>query len=426
MKSVDSVTRPLASMLAAGIVLLPALPARAEPAVEPWSDRIDPWVLNTALDAPSGQTEFIVYLREQADLSGAAALLTKAEKGRFVYARLTETARRSQAKLLGYLDQLGVEHRSLWMANMIWTRGDLALAEALANHPDVEHLCANPAVRRIEPPVQTVIPRLASPAAVEWNISLVGAPGVWAQGYTGQGVVVAGQDTGYDWQHPALINHYRGWDGTNADHNYNWHDAIHTNNPHNAPGNPCGYDSLQPCDDLGHGTHTMGTMVGDDGNGNQIGMAPGAKWIGARNMEQNWGSPASYTECFQWFVAPTDLNGQNPDPSKAPDVINNSWYCPSEEGCTYPDMLRAVVENTRAAGIVVVVSAGNSGSACGSVSEQPALYQAAFSVGATDSSDNIASFSSRGPVTVDGSGRLKPDVLGAGGGRAFQRPRKRL
>ena len=158
----------------------------------------------------------------------------------------------------------------------------------------------------------------------------------------------------------------------------------------------------------------MGTMVGDGGAGNQIGVAPGARWIGCRNMDQGAGTPATYTECFQWFLAPTDSGGSNPDPSKAPHVINNSWLCPASEGCTDPNVLRTVVENVRAAGIVVVVSAGNSGSRCESISDPPGIYDASLTVGATDSFDLIAGFSSRGPVTSDGSNRLKPDVSAPG------------
>ena len=82
----------------------------------------------------------------------------------------------------------------------------------------------------------------------------------------------------------------------------------------------------------------MGTMVGDDGAGNQIGVAPGAKWIGCRNMNEGDGTPATYSECFQWFIAPTDLNNQFPNPTLAPHVINNSWGCPPSEGCTDPDV----------------------------------------------------------------------------------------
>ncbi|HXV75778.1 MAG TPA: S8 family serine peptidase, partial [Candidatus Polarisedimenticolaceae bacterium] len=167
------------------------------------------------------------------------------------------------------------------------------------------------------------------------------------------------------------------------------------------------------CDDFGHGTHTMGTIVGDDGATNQIGVAPSARWIGCRNMHRSVGTPQSYTECFQWFVAPTDLDGDDPDPALAPDVINNSWSCPSSEGCSQ-STLRTIVENTRAAGIVVVASAGNAGADCGSVATAPAHYAAALTVGATGTTDLIAPFSSRGPVLVDGSHRLKPDLVAPG------------
>jgi subtilisin family serine protease len=155
-------------------------------------------------------------------------------------------------------------------------------------------------------------------------------------------------------------------------------------------------------------------MVGDDGAGNQVGMAPGARWIGCRNMDSGVGTPATYMECYQWFLAPTDLNNQNPDPTRAPHVINNSWSCPPDEGCTDPDLLRAIVENVRAAGIITVHAAGNSGPGCSTVNTPAAIYDASFSVGATTSTDAIAIFSSRGPVTIDGSGRLKPDISAPG------------
>jgi subtilisin family serine protease len=143
-------------------------------------------------------------------------------------------------------------------------------------------------------------------------------------------------------------------------------------------------------------------------------MAPTAKWIGCRNMDQGAGTPATYAECYQFFIAPTDLNNQNPDPAMAPDVINNSWGCPPSEGCTDPNVLLTVVQNVRAAGIVTVHSAGNDGSSCSTVADPAAIYGESFSVGATDSGDGIASFSSRGPVTVDGSNRLKPDISAPG------------
>jgi subtilisin family serine protease len=158
-------------------------------------------------------------------------------------------------------------------------------------------------------------------------------------------------------------------------------------------------------------------MVGDDGQGNQIGVAPQARWIGCRNMEAGYGSPATYIECFEWFLAPTNLEGESPNPDLAPHVINNSWSCPEMEGCTPEnwDLMQTVLANLRAAGIVVVVSAGNSGRAgCGTVNAPAAMFDESFSVGAIAANDTIAAFSSRGPVMVDASGRLKPDIVAPG------------
>jgi uncharacterized repeat protein (TIGR01451 family) len=375
-----------------------------------WRDKVDPWVLETA--AAGQPAEFLIFLSEQADLSAAARLESKTEKGAYVFSELTALAARTQAPLLAELTRLGVEHRPYWVANLIWARGSLSVIEALARRSDVARLSADPWVQLQAP--EGGVP--AGPEAIEWNILKVNADDVWAAGYTGQGAVIGGQDTGYDWDHPALKNQYRGWNGSSANHNYNWHDAIHENNPNTPPGNPCGFNSPAPCDDDIHGTHTMGTMVGDDGAGNQVGMAPGAKWIGCRNMEDGWGKPSTYIECYQWFLAPTDLNNQNPDPAKAPHVINNSWGCPPAEGCTDPNVMRTVVANLRQAGILSVHSAGNSGPACSTVSDPAAIYDESFSVGNTTSSDLISGSSSRGPVTIDGSGRLKPDISAPGSG----------
>jgi serine protease AprX len=365
----------------------------------PWTSKVDPWVLDRAA---TEQTEFLVLLAEQADLSAAASLPTKLEKGRYVYETLTGLAARTQAPVLLDLMQRGVAHQSFWVANMILVRGDLATVQAMAARADVARIDANPTVRISEPAVSLSTQAVQGPSAIEWNISKVHAPDVWAAGFTGQGVVIGGQDTGYQWDHPALKRQYRGWNGTTASHDYNWHDAIRSG------GGSCGANSPFPCDDHGHGTHTMGTMVGDDGAGNQIGMAPGARWIGCRNMNVGVGTPATYSECYQWFMAPTKRDGTGADPTMAPDVINNSWGCPPSEGCTDPNVLLTVVHNVRAAGIVTVHSAGNSGSACGTISEPAAIYSDSFTVGATNSSDAIASFSSRGPVTIDTSARPPP------------------
>jgi serine protease AprX len=295
---------------------------------------------------------------------------------------------------------------------LVWVKAGLDVAKALAARSDVLRVEGNPRIRNIPDP----LPATEAPAqpestpSIEPGISYTRAPEVWALGYTGQGVVVGGQDTGYRWDHTALKNKYRGWNGAAADHDYNWHDSIHSG------GGSCGSNSLQPCDDNGHGTHTMGTAVGDDGGTNQVGMAPGAKWIGCRNMDQGNGTPATYIECFEFFLAPYPVGGtpKQGEATKAPDVTTNSWTCPPSEGCS-SSTLQAAVEAQRSAGIMTVVAAGNSGSACSTVQDPPAIYDAVYSIGALNSGfDTIASFSSRGPVLIDASLRLKPDLSAPG------------
>jgi len=100
-------------------------------------------------------------------------------------------------------------------------------------------------------------------------------------------------------------------------------------------------------------------------------------------------------------------------PNLAPHIINNSWGCPPSEGCDV-DTLQQAVETARAAGQLVVSSAGNKGPACSSVLDPIAIYNASLSVGAHNAEGAIASFSSLGPVTIDGSNRPKPDITAPG------------
>ena len=129
-----------------------------------------------------------------------------------------------------------------------------------------------------------------------------------ALGLDGTGIVVANLDSGVDWQHPALLMKYRGYRGhAPAVHYGNWH--VSTGEPY-----------LYPGDGDGHGTHTMGTMVGDDGVGNRVGVAPGARWIAVKLFDNGGVTYESWIhDAFQWVMAPEG------DASLAPDVINNSW-----------------------------------------------------------------------------------------------------
>ena len=182
------------------------------------------------------------------------------------------------------------------------------------------------------------------------------------------------------------------------------HEQLSKNGP-----STCGYSSPVPCDDVGHGTAITGTAVGDDHANNHIDVAPGATWIGCRDQDQGIGQPSMEIECYQFLTAPTDLTGGNPDPTRGADVINTSFTCkPSLPSCD-PASLQLAIANLQTAGIFVTAAAGNEGPGCGTIQDPISWYPSVVAVGGTtDTSDDLASYSSRGPVTQDGSNRLAP------------------
>jgi hypothetical protein len=192
------------------------------------AQKIAPWVMeHTANGKPA---EFFVVLTDQADLSQADGLQTKTEKGQYVYSTLLNKSRRTQGSILQWLQQRKLEHRSFYIVNAILVKGTREIAEALAARPDVARVEGNPLIHNNLPqlgPAVEAPPYLQRPATIEPGINYTHAPQVWAMGFTGQDIVVGSADTGVRWTHDALKPHYRGWDGQNADHNYNWHDAIH-------------------------------------------------------------------------------------------------------------------------------------------------------------------------------------------------------
>jgi serine protease AprX len=369
-----------------------------------WQQKVAPRVL---LDTAGGKSaSFVVMLASQADIGAAATLPTKTAKGRFVFGTLRAHAARTQAPLRALLGQRGVEYKTHWVVNMITViRGDRDLVRTVASRSDVARVDVNDWVRSTVLPTAPAVPAPPSeaPDGIGWNVKRVKAPTAWSHGFTGQGIVLGEIDTGFQWDHPALKAHYRGWDGSTADHNYNWFDEVE--------GSPT------PVDPAGHGTATLGPIIGDDGGSNRIGVAPGAQWIGCRAMDADGeGTPDTYIGCLEFMVAPTDLAGNNPDPSRAPVAVNNSWFCSIDDGeCPDQSILLAAVQDVRAAGIVPVVAAGNSGPDCATIgiNGPPAQYDESFTVGAVTFENALASFSSRGPASFQGT-RIKPDMVAPG------------
>jgi subtilisin family serine protease len=342
--------------------------------------------------ADRGTTDFFVYLREQADLSPAQALQGKEAKGRFVFETLTSTAEASQAGLRAELTAAGVEFTPFWITNVILVHGDLALLNRLTTRADVARIEAH---ETWQIPTPTRGADDVGINVVEWGVLNVNADDVWNEfGVTGEGVVVGNIDTGVDFNHPAVVDQYRGNTGSGFNHNFNWFD-------------PTGLCGSTPCDNNDHGTHTMGTMVGDDGGSNQIGVAPGAEWIAAKGCGTSSCSDTHLLAAGQWMVAPEDLNGNNPNPALAPDIVNNSWG--GGRGDTW---YQATINAWIAAGIFPMFSAGNAGPACGTANS-PGDNIPAYAVGAYDINNNIAGFSSRGPSGVSGS-EIKPNLSAPG------------
>lgn len=362
------------------------------------------------------------------DLSAALSLTSKEAKTRFVVERLRAFGDTAQGGLRRGLRERGLIYQEVWLDNALrvrrasaqdldWlaARADLLLIdidaqlEVAAPPPWVGPVWQVSEERWQAPYGPLFAARMGALApspgsGVAWGVARTGAPALWARRITGQGVVVADLDTGARWDHAALAPRYRGWTGGSARHAGNWFDPVAF--------------SDSPEDLSGHGTHTLGTIAGDDGRGNQIGVAPGARWIACRNMAgaQGIGAVSLYLACFQFALAPTDLRGGDPNPGLAADITSNSWACDpgfGEAGCDRPEALARGLEALRLAGILVVASAGNSGAGgCGTVKLAPATLSGGLAVGAFQASGEIARFSSRGPTSLGDV--VKPDVVAPG------------
>jgi len=294
-------------------------------------------------------------LRHQAEVSqqGAVALLRKAGAKRII---------------------------ELWSINALASTASPEAVRDLAALPEVERISLDATLAAPGPE-----PATATSAVEAWNLDMVLARELWAQGYTGAGTVVATMDTGADASHPDLAERWRG--GSNS-----WYDP---NGEHATP-----HDLIS-----GHGTAVLGVVLGGDASGTPIGVAPGAEWIAVKMF--NDAGIATYSgihQGFQWLLDPDG----DPSSDDGPDVVNNSWGFSDQVGrCILefePDL-----EVLKTAGIAVVFSAGNQG-ADGTVS--PANNPQAFAVGAVDSLEVPGPFSSQGPSDCDGS--TYPEVVAPG------------
>lgn len=343
--------------------------------------------------AANKQANVWIILRSKANLKPAFAIKDWAARGRFVYQRLQANANASQAGVRGLLQSRGAKQRSFFIVNAIKATADSATINEIARRAEVEKIVADGGFQIPQPLAGTSHSTIEN---IEWNIDHIRAPEVWTTfGDRGEGIVVANIDTGVEFNHPALVAQYRGNQGNNQfNHDYNWYD----------PTAQCG---AQPCDNNDHGTHTMGTMVGGGSaqGENQIGVAPGARWIAAKGCESFSCSFEALMASGEWMLAPTDQQGQNPRPDLRPHIVNNSWG-----GASGNAWYQSLVQAWVAAGIFPAFSNGNNGPSCRTAGS-PGDYPESYATGAHDINNQIASFSSRGSSRF---GITKPNIAAPG------------
>jgi subtilase family serine protease/subtilisin family serine protease len=336
---------------------------------------------------PDADLPVIVELTTRADpaVAGRAPGLQRRARTHAVVNALRDTAQRTQASIKAHLareqaDGVVRKVRPFWVFNGFSITATQRAIRRLAARDDVREVRLD---ATIPPPVPR--PAAAAPASADsaWNIEMIRAPEAWALGYAGAGIVVGSFDTGVDGSHPELAPRYRGNDAIS------WFD-------------PYGEHS-SPYDNNGHGTHTVGSMVGGDQSGYNIGVAPDARWIAAKAWDDaDDATESAFHQIFEWFLAPGG------DPANAPDVVNSSWGL--DPALCFLDF-RADVQALRAAGIVPIFAAGNSGPGAASILA-PGSYPESFAVGSTDFYDDISFFSSEGPSPCDGA--TKPNISAPG------------
>ncbi|UQX88814.1 S8 family serine peptidase [Jatrophihabitans telluris] len=327
------------------------------------------WTDVAASAAAGDPVDAVIQLRAQADLTPARGLARR-ERLQTVEKTLRSHAQRTQKELLAELQRAQkrgtvTSIQPLWITNAIAVRATPAELNAISARKDVA------SVRReftVSAAASTTSAQAAGPT--EPNVALVNAPAVWNLGYRGQSVVVANMDTGVDVSHPDLAASWRG--GSNS-----WYDP---NREHPST----------PTDVNGHGTQTMGVMVGGSAGGSAIGIAPAAKWIAVKIFNDRGSATSTAIHLgFQWLLDPDG----NPATADAPNVVDDSWTM-SGGGCDLsfqPDL-----RSLRAAGILPVFAAGNDGPTAGTIFA-PANNPEAFAVGGIDNNSALYPYSSRGP-----------------------------
>ncbi len=334
-------------------------------------------------EIPSNSNEYVIDFKTKFN---ASAMIKKEKSQAFSFLRANQQKNIDQLSSILINTDLSII-RSLWVKQSVVISLSSQYMDRLQKIPFIKNI-------RLDKRFQVEAlgtTNLAAPSTdvVQTNLYQVGVESVWANGYKGQGVVIAILDSGVDVKHASLKDSWRG--GTNS-----WFDPTDTTS-----------STLEPVDFSGHGTAVAGIVLGSDDNNKSsfLGVAPNAQWIAAKIFANNNATSVSVIEeALQWVLDPDG----DPTTADFPDIVQNSWGLASTEGiCTnlnFLDSLTAI----NALGIDLVFAVGNSGTSTNAgvgTYLAPSFHGDVISVGAIDFFNNtvetILSSSSRGPNTCD-------------------------
>ncbi|PKO06996.1 MAG: peptidase S8 [Chloroflexi bacterium HGW-Chloroflexi-3] len=342
-----------------------------------------------------GESLFVV-MSEQVDLREASMIKDPIDKRNYVYQTSAKFASESQTDITNFLNKFRIEYEQYYLVNAIVVKAGPFWKLIIEQREDVDRVLVNPFLRPLPEEIPITNGDISTVNESLWNLEMIGVNRAREEfKIFGKGIIIGQADSGVDGNHPALRDQFV---GSIENTDYSWYDPW--------------YKSSFPTDISGHGTHTLGIILGKN-----VGIAPDARWIGCVNLGRNLGNPGYYLACMQFLFAPSPADGdaiQDGKPEFGAHIFNNSWGCPDIEGCDNL-VFEQAVSALRSAGVFIVSSAGNNGYyGCESITDPLAIYRNVFSVGAIDQMGELAPFSSLGPVTVDDSGRIKPDMVAPG------------
>lgn len=339
----------------------------------------------------------IVVMEKQYDnveLNRKTQFMNKAQRREFVINDHKAFCQASQAEVLDFVGNLGNEVQAVkpfWAFNGFACMATDEAIQQLEARRDVAYIYHDK--RRL------MLPEMGEAKPVDskdiaWHVDKVNAPAVWnyngSTGYNGNGVIVAVVDSGVDYSHIDIAGSM--WDG-GPDYPHHGFDVCNNDN--------------DPMDDYCHGTHVAGIIAGQGNAGTQTGIAPGAKIMAIKVLDDTgYGSDADLISGIHFAM------------NHGADIINLSLGDPEMgPSAVYRNLFNTVKD----AGMIASVAAGNVGDTqysypvpfnveCPGNCPPPWLHpdqknlisggtSGVICVGATDSNDAHCSFSSVGPVT---------------------------